>query len=211
MTRPHDDQAPPVGGRGSLSALEAERAELIAAELAALGEDPADDEELALASTPAAAPDDVRTVATLMELSAWAAPAEGLLPLERHRVWQRIASHMPPASTGRQARGVVPPSGRLVVLPIAGDHAAEPAANGGGSPWRGVLASLALVAGVALLLHVDVPPPPSPEDRAALESMGQATRAALEVTVPGQQDGARAQALADGYAERFSAARGAER
>lgn len=191
MTRPHDDQAPPVGGRGSLSASTAERAELVAAELAALGEDPADDEELALASTSAAAPDDVRTVATLMELSAWAAPAEGLLPLERHRVWQRIASRIPPASTG------------------GNEH--EPAANGGGSPWRGVLASLALVAGVALLLHVDVPPPPSPEDRAALESMGQATRAALEVTVPGQQDGARAQALADGYAERFSAARGAER
>lgn len=171
MTRPHD--------------------ELIAAELAALGEDPADDEELALASTPAAAPDDVRTVATLMELSAWAAPTEGLLPLERHRVWQKIARRMPPASTG--------------------GHEHEPAANGGGSPWRGVLASLALVAGVALLLHVDVPPPPSPEDRAALESMGQATRAALELTVPGQQDGARARALADGYAERFSAARGVER
>lgn len=192
MTRPHDDQAPPVGGRGS-PASEAERAELIAAELAALGEDPADDEELAFAATPAAAPNDLRTVATLVELAAWAAPAGDLLPLERHRVWQQVAKRIAPAPHGEGH----------------GEH--EPAANGGGSPWRGVLASLALVAGVALLLHVDVPPPPSPEDRAALESMGEATRAVLEATVPGQQDGARAQALADGYAERFSAARGAER
>jgi hypothetical protein len=195
MTRPHDDQAPPVGGRGSLPASEAERAELIAAELAALGEDPADDEELAFASTPAAAPGDLRTVATLVELAAWAAPAAGLSPLERHRIWQRVAKRIAPAAHGEGH----------------GEHEHEPAANGGGSPWRGVLASLALVAGVALLLHVDVPPPPSPEDRAALESMGEATRAVLEATVPGQQDGARARALADGYAERFSAARGAER
>lgn len=183
MTRPHDDQAP---------ALDLEGAERIRAELAALGEDPAEDEELAFASMlnagPDAAPDDVRTVATLVALSTWVAPAEGLLPLERHRVWQRVTGRMPPA----------------------GGHAHEPAANGG-SPWRGVLASLALVAGVALLLRVDVPPPPSPEDRAALESMGQATRAALAATVPGEQDGARARALADGYAERFAAARGAER
>lgn len=191
MTRPHDDHAPPAGGGASLSASDAER---IGAELAALGEDPADDEELAFACTSAAAPGDVRTVATLVELSTWAAPAEGLLPLERHRVWQRIAKH------------VVPPA-----QPAPEDHHVEPAANGGGSPWRGVLASLALVAGVVLMLHVDVPPPPTAEDRAALESMGQATRAALEATVPGQQDGARARALADGYAERLQASRGAER
>lgn len=185
MTRPHDDQAP---------ALDLEGAERIRAELAALGEEPADDEELAFAcgpnAGPDAAPDDVRSVATLVELSTWAAPAEGLLPLERHRVWQKIAKRIEPDRHD--------------------GHAHEPAANGG-SPWRGVLASLALVAGVALLLRVDVPPPPSPEDRAALESMGQATRAALEVMAPGQQDGARARALADGYAERFAAERGAER
>jgi hypothetical protein len=208
MTRPHDDHGPPAGTGASppalAGALAAERADRIEAELAALGEDPADDDELAFASTPDAAPDDVRTVATLVELSAWVAPAEGLLPLSRHRVWQRVASHMPPASTGRQAHGVVPPTGGLVA-------AHEPAANDGGSPWRGVLASLALVAGVVLMLHVDVPPPPSDEDRAALESMGEATRAALAATVPGEQDGARARSLADGYAERLSAVRGAER
>lgn len=215
MTRPHDDHEPPAGTGVSppaLAGLATERAARIEAELAALGEDPADDDELAFAFTPAAVPDDVRTVATLVELSAWTAPAEGLLPLPRHRVWQRIASRMPPASTGRQARGVVPPTGGLVALPAStAGQAHEPAANDPASPWRGVLASLALVAGVVLMLHVDVPPPPSPEDRAALESMGEATRAALEATMPGQQDGARARSLADGYAERLSAMRGAER
>lgn len=193
MTRPHDDHAPPVGAGGSpppsAGALDAELAARIRAELASLGEDPADDDELAFAAMPAAAPDDVRTVATLVGLSTWIAPVEGLLPLERHRVWQRIARRVEPAP----------------------GHPVEPAANDGGSPWRGVLASLALVAGVALLLHVDVPPPPTAEDRAALESMGEATRAALELTVPGEQDGARARSLADGYAERLSAERGAER
>jgi hypothetical protein len=192
MTRPHHDHVPPAGPDAPLSTLEVERIASIRAELAALGEDPADEDELAFASVPAAAPDDVRTVATLVELSRWAAPAEGLLPLERHRVWQRIASRMPSASTGRQAH--------------------EPAANGGGggSPWRGVLASLALVAGVVMVLRVDVPPPPTAEDRAALAETGEAVRAVLEATAPGEQDGARARALADGYAERLAAARGAE-
>ena len=194
MTRPHDDHEPPAGTGASppalAGALASERADRIAAELAALGEDPADDDELAFAFTPAAVPDDVRTVATLVELSAWAAPTEGLLPLERHRVWKQIGERIEPATP---------------------EHPVEPAANDPASPWRGVLASLALVAGVVLMLHVDVPPPPSPEDRAALESMGEATRAALETTMPGQQDGARARSLADGYAERLSAMRGAER
>jgi hypothetical protein len=194
MTRPHDDHEPPAGvgaPRPALAGpLDAEHVARIRAELAALGEDPADDDELAFASMPAAVPDDVRTVATLVELSAWAAPAEGLLPLARHRAWQRVASHGSPASTG-------------------GGPVHELAANGAG--FRGVLASLALVAGVVLLLHVDVPPPPTAEDRAALASMGEATRAALAATVPGEQDGARARTLADGYAERLSAVRGAER
>jgi hypothetical protein len=96
------------------------------------------------------------------------------------------------------------------VAPRADEDVEAPAANGA-SGWRGVLASLALVAGVALVLRVDVAPPPSDEDRAALASMGQATRAALEATVPGEQDGARARALAQGYAERLAAERGAER
>lgn len=212
MTRPHHDHVPPAGPDTPRSALELERATQIGVELAALGEDPADEDELALAFAPDDAPD-VRTVATLVELSSWAAPAEGLSPLERHRVWQRIASHMPPASTGRQAHGVVPPTGGLVAWPGSTvGQAHEPAANGGGggSPWRGVLASLALVAGVAMVLRVDVPPPPSAEDRAALVETGEALRAALEATVPGEQDGARARALADGYAERLEAARGAE-
>jgi hypothetical protein len=220
MTRLHDDHEPPAGvgasrpavGGALGGALDAERAERIRAELAALGEDPAADDELGFASTPAAAPDDVRTVATLVELSAWVAPAEGLLPLTRHRVWQRVASRMPPASAGRQAHGVVPPTGGLVAaFPTnEGGPAVEPAANSGGSPWRGVLASLALVAGVVLVLHVDVAPPLSDEDRAVLESTGEAARLSLG-TVPGEQDGTRARALAEGYAERLSAARGAER
>lgn len=231
MTRPHDDHAPAV------ETLDAERLDRIRSELAALGEEPADDDELALAlgagpdSGAAAhegrgAADDVRTVSTLVALSTWVAPAAGLLPLERQRVWQRVAPHlMTPASTGRQAHGVVPPIGGLVVASTGRQaHGAVPPTGGlvvaiaGGAPaandgagFRGVLASLALVAGVALLLRVDVAPPPSAEDRAALASMGQATRAALELTVPGEQDGARARALADGYAERLHApAQGAD-
>jgi hypothetical protein len=187
MTRPHHDHVPPAGPDAPLSTLEVER---IAIELAALGEDPVDEDELAFASAPDAALDDVRTVATLVELSRWAAPAEGLLPLERHRVWQHIAKRIGPAMH---------------------EHPVEPAANGGGgSVWRGVLTSLALVAGVAMVLRVDVPPPPTAEDRAALAETGEAVRAVLEATAPGEQDGARARALADGYAERLAAARGAE-
>jgi hypothetical protein len=173
-------------------ALQAER---IAAELAALGEEPAAEGELELASD--AAHDDVRTVATLVALSSWVAPAQGLLPLERHRVWQRIAARV---STGPLAHPLAP----------AAEHVAHGAANGAAG-LRGVLASLALVASVALLLRVDVAPPPSPEDRAALASMGEATRAVLEGTLPGEQDGPRARALAEGYAERLAATRGAER
>lgn len=212
MTRPHDDHAPRSGDgasrRAPLSALELERVDRIAAELAALGEDPADDDELALALAAGSNAhaganaragsndprtsvehDDVRTVATLVALSTWTPPATGLLPLEQQRVWQRVA--------------------KRVASPAIDPHHHAPAANGAG--LRGVLASLALVAGVALVLRVDVEPPPSEEDKAALVSMGQATRAALEATVPGEQDGARARALAEGYAERLRAERGAER
>lgn len=185
MTRPHDDEGPPRGG-GALRG-DPERAEQIRAELAALGEEPADDDELelALAAHEAA---DVRTVATLVELSTWVPPAEELSALERHRVWQRVARRVAPAA--------------------AGGHGA-PAANGA-TGMRGVVASLALVASVALLLRVDVAPPPSAEDKAALESAGQAAREVLELTVPGLQDGARAQSLAEGYAARLHA-RGAVR
>lgn len=201
MTRPHDDHAPAV------EALDAERLARIRAELAALGEAPADDDELALAlgcDSAAGAAADVRTVATLVALSTWVAPAGGLLPLERQRVWQRVARHhLPPASTGRQAHGGVPPTGGLVVALPAIAGGARAANDGAG--FRGVLASLALVAGVVLLLRIEVAPPPSAEDRAALASMGEATRAALELTVPGEQDGARARALAEGYAERLHA------
>jgi hypothetical protein len=166
-------------------ALAPSSAARIAAELAALGEEPADRDELAFAAAAAVAvPDDVRTVATLVALSTWVAPAEELLPLARHRVWRRVA-----------ARAMATPAS---APPLA------PAANGPAG-WRGVVASLALVASVTILLHVDVAPPPTAEDRAALASMGEATRAVLESTLPGAQDGARARALAEGYAERLAA------
>lgn len=192
MTQPFDqpDHDPAAAVGRSSAGLEAGR---IAAELAALGEDPPDDDELELMRTAAiAADDDVRTVATLVELSAWAAPSTGLLPLERHRVWQRVAKRAAASAS----------------LPAALED--TPAANGA-SAWRGVLVSLSLVASVTLLLRVDVAPPPSAEARAELESMGEAARAVLEGTLPGEQDGPRARALAEGYAERLQAARGAER
>lgn len=179
--------------------------ERIAAELAALGEEPADDAELAFAGTDEPTDDgvrdadvrdddvrddDVRTVATLVGLSRWQPPVEGLSALQRHRIWQRVAARAP--------ESVADPD--------------QPAANDGSSSgWRGVVGSLALVASVVLMFHVDMPPPPTEDDRAALESMGEATRAVLEGTLPGEQDGTRARELALGYEARLRAARGAER
>ncbi|MEM9462133.1 MAG: hypothetical protein AAGF11_48710 [Myxococcota bacterium] len=159
--------------------------ERIAAELAALGEEPADDDELAVLTTHEQAHPDVRTVATLVELSTWSAPAQGLLPLEQHRVWRRIAQRSPAPS------------------PVSEPD--EPAANGF-KGWRGLVAGLALVAGVIVLPRFEVPVAPSAEDRQATLGMGQAARGVLE-TLPGEQDGTRARALAEGYAERLAAVR----
>lgn len=195
MTQPLQDHSRPKRSPTQREAAEVSR---IAAELAALGEDPADDDELELVRTAAVDADaNVRTVATLVELSGWVAPADGLLPLERHRVWQRIAKQTAATRTTPAAR------------PTELEHTGSSA--NGFTTWRGVVVSLSLVASVTMLLRVDVAPPPSAEDRAALESMGEATRAVLEGTLPGEQDGSRARAFADGYAERLQAARGAER
>ncbi len=164
--------------------------ERIAAELAALGEEPADDEELAVLTTEAHAHPDVRTVATLVDLSTWSAPAQGLLPLERHRVWRRIAQRSSAPSRPAPAWMAKPD---------------EPAANGF-TGWRGLVAGLALVAGVILLPRFEAPVAPSAEDRQATQSMGQAARGVLD-TLPGEQDGTRVRALAEGYAERLAVAR----
>ena len=68
MMQPKHDHATPSGAPPA--AADAER---IAAELAALGEDPIADDELAFASTSATGLDDedVGTVATLVSLSRW--------------------------------------------------------------------------------------------------------------------------------------------
>ncbi|MCA9706708.1 MAG: hypothetical protein KDK70_12725, partial [Myxococcales bacterium] len=125
-------------------------AERIAAELLALGEDALDDDELAFVATTAHDDPDVRTVATLVDLSTWQAPAEGLLPLERHRVWRSIAQ-----------RALAPAASRVDAFEVAEvAEPTEPAANGG-SGWRGLVAGLALVAGVALLPRFDAPPAPT--------------------------------------------------
>jgi hypothetical protein len=194
MTRSHHDHPPrSASGAARGAPPPPELAGRIAAELAALGEDPADDDELALAAEARGVDESeaVRTVATLVALSTWAPPAKAQA-LDRQRVWQRVLQRV----------------GTSVAAPVVDPDHAAPAANGGG--LRGVLASLALVAGVALVLRVDVGPPPSAEERAELEIMGQATRAALEAAAPGERDGARARALAEGYAERLRAERGAE-
>ncbi len=186
MTTSHHDP-PPCSG--DPPAVDVDR---IAAELAALGEEPADDDELRFVSMTASdvladghVEPDVRTVATLVELSTWTPPAEGLLPLERHRVWQRVAQHVPAP--------VIDP--------------AEPAANSS-QGWRGLVAGLALVAGVILMPRFDsVPPAPTEEQRATTASVGEAARAVLD-TLPGEQDATRARSLADGYAARLQANRG---
>lgn len=178
MTSSHHDH-PPSSGTGPPPA----DAERIAAELAALGEAPLADDELAFTATDGLHDPDVRTVATLVDLSAWQAPAQPLQPLERHRVWRRIAQRAP--------------------APAAEPF--EPAANGG-TGWRGLVAGLALVAGVILMPRFSAPPAPSAEDRQATLEMGEAARLVLD-TLPGDRDGTRARSLADGYAERLTASR----
>ncbi|MCX4245049.1 hypothetical protein [Paraliomyxa miuraensis] len=171
----------------------------IDAELAALGEDPADDEEFTfVASDPSMHDDvheadvrtaDVRTVATLVGLSRWDPPADGLSALERHRVWRRVEARIPALPT-------------IVAEP--GPAAANDAASSG---WRGVVASLALVASVTLVLHVPVAPPLSPEDRDDLRSAGELARAQLQGAAAPSD---RARELAQRYEARLRAARGAE-
>jgi len=181
MTKSHHDHPPSSGDQLSPDA------ERIAAELAALGEDPAEDEELSFVSTHA--DPDVRTVATLVELSTWTAPSEGLQPLERHRVWRRVLERAEPPS------------------PVA--DPGQTAANGTRG-LRGLVAGLALVASVALMPQLDTPPAPTEAQRAATLSVGEAARTVLD-TLPGEDDGPRARSMADGYAERLQAARGASR
>ncbi len=180
MTKSHHDHPPSSGDQLSPDA------ERIAAELAALGEDPADDEELSFVST-LAEPPDVRAVATLVDLSTWTAPSEGLQPLERHRVWRRVLERAEPPS------------------PVS--DPGQTAANGTRG-LRGLVAGLALVAGVALMPQLDTPPPPTEAQRAATLGVGEAARTVLE-TLPGEDDGTRARSMADGYAERLAVTRGA--
>ncbi len=205
MTQPNDNHAASsVAATGRTSPGRGKRpdgshpppvpdAERIAAELAALGEDPAADDEFAF--TTAAAVDvsalgddpDVRTTATLIGLSTWQAPMQGLMPLERHRVWRQIASR---------------------AVPTVADPE-QPAANGAAG-WRGLVAGLALVAGVALMPSFRGAPVPTADQRAATNDMGTAARQVIEL-LPGEQDGSRARALAQGYRARLSATRGQQR
>ncbi|MEM7152908.1 MAG: hypothetical protein AAF799_08695 [Myxococcota bacterium] len=185
--QPKHDHATPSGAPPA-AAADAER---IAAELAALGEDPIADDELAFASTTATGLDDedVGTVATLVGLSRWTGPApsmDALLPLERHRVWRQIASRTP--------------------APVV-DPSESPAANGLGG-WRGMVAGLGLVAGLALIPRFDVAPPASQERQAATQSAGEAARMAIDIL--GDKDGARASSVAADYEARLRATRGGE-
>ena len=196
MTNSSNEPSPVPGVADSAGAsppgAEADRASRIAAELAALGEDEALDDELAFALAPG--PDglgheDLRTVATLVELSQWEPPDTGLLPLERHRVWRSIS----------QRAATVGPA--LVADPE------EPAANASRG-WRGVVAAIGLVAGLALVPRYDIAPP-SPEAQEATAGVGEAARLALDTL--GDKDGSRARSLADDYAARLQATRGGER
>ncbi|MCH9685314.1 MAG: hypothetical protein K0V04_28015 [Deltaproteobacteria bacterium] len=184
MMQRNDNHAPPSGaavGSGGVSPPPPPDAELIAAELAALGEDPVTDEDFAFATK--ANDQDVRTAATLFAISAWKAPVEGLLPLERHRVWRQIAQRAP--------------------QPVADPQ--QPAANNTAG-WRGLVAGLALVAGVALIPSFQGSSVPSKQSLAETQSMGDVARLAVEA-VPGERDGSRARLLADGYQQRLDAAR----
>lgn len=190
MTQRHDDHArsssAASGPHGD--AFPVADPSRIAAELAALGEDPVDDDELAYSTAVGEdlTHEDVLAVASLVDLSRWEPPSQGLLPLERERVWRRIAQHG---------------------LPVVSEPSL-PAANGMAG-WRGVVAGLAMVAGLALVPRFEVAPPASEQERADTEQIGEAARLAIEVL--GDRDGARARALADDYAARLQASQGGDR
>lgn len=166
----------------------------VAAELAALGEAPLDADELAV--------DDfavlgdrgvVQATATLVDLSRWTPPsdtADELLPeLSRHRVWRRIVKAAKP------------------------EHRSAASANDSGSAsgfrgWRGVVAGLGLVAGVALVprFSAEAPPAPTDSELATRASMGDALRTSVEVF--GDRDHARADKLVADYEARLASKRG---
>lgn len=152
-------------------------------ELAALGEASLDEDERALFRSARALDaavgddDDVRTLATLIELSSVETTPEPLTSLERHRVWRKVSTRLGlPADARTLRRGM----------------------------WRALLAGVAMAASVAVMVRLS--PRTSPtldeEDRAAVEAMGEQARRGLQILDP-RDDSERAADLAAQYARRM--------
>lgn len=155
----------------------------VQAELAALGEVSLDEDERALLRSPSgliaavADDDDVRTLATLLELSSVETTPEPLTSLERHRVWRKVSTRLGlPADARTLRRGM----------------------------FRALLAGVAMAASVAVMVRLS--PRTSPtldeEERAAVEVMGEQARRGLEILDP-RDDSERARDRAEQYARRM--------
>jgi hypothetical protein len=164
----------------------------IARELAVLGEAPPEASELDSSARFDGAEgfddEDVAITHALFRVAAGHAdPTEALSPLEKRRVWKRLAGRIEP----------VQPS---------------PGASGGHDMGRRMMAALAMAAAVVLVTRLAMvgqgtASSSTVESRAATEALATQARASLE-RIGGEADGARARSLADAYATRLRDGRG---
>lgn len=133
----------------------------IARELAELGEQPVDDDEVRFhrAGAEVGSDIDVATVATLMAIGHGERDARPLSQIEDRRTWNRVADRLESAGVVRLKRAV-----------------------GSRSVWRSVVAGLAMAAGVALIPRIvpDGPAANSPAPQVDAEAIGDAARSGLE-------------------------------
>jgi hypothetical protein len=180
-THEHSDD----GGRSGGAAIDRD---LIARELAVLGESPPDGSELDWASTYGQddGDEEVATTRALFRVAAsHPGTSEALSPIETRRVWKRLAGRLEPLHAKR----------------------AERMGGGGTDTGRRMFAVLAMAAAVVLVTRLamvgQAPASVSgDESRALTEALGEQARASLH-HLGGEVDGARARALADSYATRL--------
>lgn len=167
--------------------------ESIERELAALGEAPPSDEELALLAGELDDDDDIATFARLAELAEPLAFDE-LSPLETHRGWRNVEQRLAAAAHTPDSAG-------------AQSQTSEQSASHGASPRQGrwLFAAIGLAAAAALVLIVVNPSDPEqPElDAKAVAEIGEQARASLKALDNGTSDTQRAEQLAAKYQQRL--------
>jgi hypothetical protein len=169
--------------------------ESIERELAALGEAPPSDEELALLAGELDEHDDHDEIATVARLAELAEPLafDELSPLETHRGWRNVEQRLAAAHVPGQAN--------------AQPHASEQSGSHGASPRQGrwLFAAIGLAAAAALVLIVVNPSnPEQPElDAKAVAELGEQARASLKALDNGTSDTQRAEQLAAKYQQRL--------